>query len=75
MSASKKKYGMLISQLFNPIQTLNVANELNEFRDTAAWCELMDFVIGVDTSVAHLAGALGNLGVITIQSRLAMVVR
>ncbi|QNA90064.1 glycosyltransferase family 9 protein [Massilia sp. Dwa41.01b] len=33
---------------------------LNDFSDTAALCELMDVVIAVDTSVAHLAGALGK---------------
>jgi tetratricopeptide (TPR) repeat protein len=33
---------------------------LNDFSDTAALCELMDVVISVDTSVAHLAGALGK---------------
>ncbi|TFW23851.1 methyltransferase domain-containing protein [Duganella callida] len=31
-----------------------------DFSDTAALCELMDLVITVDTSVAHLAGALGK---------------
>ena len=30
-----------------------------DFSDTAALCVLMDLVISVDTSVAHLAGALG----------------
>ncbi len=33
--------------------------ELVDFADTAALCELMDVVISVDTSVAHLAGAVG----------------
>jgi ADP-heptose:LPS heptosyltransferase len=28
--------------------------------DTAALCELMDVVISVDTSIAHLAGAMGR---------------
>lgn len=36
--------------------------ELNDFSDTAALCELLDLVISVDTSVAHLAGALGRPG-------------
>ena len=35
-------------------------DELKDFADTAALCELMDVVISVDTSVAHLAGALGK---------------
>jgi len=34
--------------------------ELIDFTDTAALCELMDLIITVDTSVAHLAGALGK---------------
>jgi tetratricopeptide (TPR) repeat protein len=34
--------------------------ELNDFSDTAALCSLMDVVISVDTSVAHLSGALGK---------------
>ena len=38
----------------------NFGTELNDFTDTAALCELMDVVISVDTSVAHLAGALGK---------------
>jgi len=35
-------------------------NEIADFTDTAALCDLMDLVISVDTSVAHLAGALGK---------------
>jgi tetratricopeptide (TPR) repeat protein len=34
--------------------------ELNDFTDTAALIEQMDLIITVDTSVAHLAGALGK---------------
>jgi len=34
-------------------------NILEDFSDTAALCGLMDLVISVDTSVAHLAAALG----------------
>lgn len=33
---------------------------LSDFRDTAALCALVDHVVSVDTSVAHLAGALGR---------------
>jgi len=35
-------------------------DELNDFSDTAALIECMDIIISVDTSVAHLAGALGK---------------
>ena len=34
--------------------------ELKDFTDTAALCELMDVVVSVDTSVAHLAAAIGK---------------
>jgi tetratricopeptide (TPR) repeat protein len=33
---------------------------LDDFTDTAALCHVMDLVISVDTSVAHLAAALGK---------------
>lgn len=36
------------------------AKDIRDFRDTAALCDLVDVVISVDTSVAHLAGALGR---------------
>jgi tetratricopeptide (TPR) repeat protein len=36
------------------------AEDLKDFTDTAALCGLMDLVISVDTSVAHLAAALGK---------------
>ncbi|HTV96605.1 MAG TPA: tetratricopeptide repeat-containing glycosyltransferase family protein [Steroidobacteraceae bacterium] len=34
--------------------------DLHDFSDTAALCECLDIVISVDTSVAHLAAALGR---------------
>ena len=34
--------------------------QIEDFSDTAALCDLVDLVISVDTSVAHLAGALGK---------------
>jgi tetratricopeptide (TPR) repeat protein len=39
---------------------LHTGDALADFSDTAALCVLMDLVISVDTSVAHLAGALGS---------------
>jgi hypothetical protein len=35
-------------------------DELTDFGDTAALCSLMDVVVSVDTSVAHLSAALGR---------------
>jgi tetratricopeptide (TPR) repeat protein len=38
----------------------DIAGEFGDFADTAAVVSLVDLVIAVDTSVAHLAGALGR---------------
>lgn len=35
-------------------------DQLEDFGDTAALCEAMDLIVSVDSSVAHLAGALGK---------------
>jgi len=44
--------------LWPNINLLN--NQLEDFSDTAALIDILDLVISVDTSVAHLAGALGK---------------
>jgi tetratricopeptide (TPR) repeat protein len=41
-------------------QVTNLAPQLGDFADTAAFLEQMDLAVSVDTSVAHLAGALGK---------------
>ena len=50
-------------QLANPpngLTLIDLADELNDYGDTAAAVANLDLVISVDTSVAHLAGALGK---------------
>ncbi|HIN22054.1 MAG TPA: hypothetical protein EYM71_09495, partial [Rhodospirillales bacterium] len=39
---------------------MNLGNKLRDFADTAAVIAQLDMVISVDTSIAHLAGALGK---------------
>jgi tetratricopeptide (TPR) repeat protein len=39
---------------------IDFTNEIADFADTAALVEALDLVISVDTSTAHLAGALGK---------------
>ena len=45
---------------------VHLGGELRDFADTAAVISLLDVVISVDTSVAHLAGALGKPVVILL---------
>lgn len=42
------------------MQLVDFTRELKDFADTAALMENLDLVISIDTSVAHLAGALGR---------------
>jgi hypothetical protein len=39
---------------------IDLADELGDFADTAAVISVLDLVISVDTSVAHVAGAMGQ---------------
>ena len=41
-------------------EIVDLANELHDFADTAAVMEALDLIITVDTSTAHLAGALSK---------------
>ncbi len=48
------------AEAFTAAGGLHLGDDLKDFADTAALLDLMDLVITVDTSVAHLAGALGR---------------
>jgi hypothetical protein len=43
-----------------PAPLIDWTNELNDYDDTAALAANLDLIISVDSSVAHLAGALGR---------------
>jgi len=47
--------GLEIAPNFN-----HFGENIADFSDTAALCELMDIIVSVDTCIAHLAGALGK---------------
>ena len=42
------------------LQLLDLGSQLTDFSDTAALLSQLDLLISVDTSVAHLAGALSK---------------
>ena len=42
-------------------QMINLAKDFKDFSDTAKALKAMDVLVTVDTSVAHLAGALGEV--------------
>ena len=44
---------------FEP-KIINFSSQINDFSDTAALIANLDLIISVDTSVAHLAGAIGK---------------
>ena len=49
-----------IAKYAHPSLIADFSKHLKEYADTAAVIQQLDLVISVDTSVAHLAGALGK---------------
>lgn len=49
-----------VKTIENHPQICHYGDQLDSFSDTAALCMLMDHIVSVDTSVAHLAAALGR---------------
>ena len=60
VSLQKELHAADVATLHAHPELLHFGDALADFADTAALCDLMDVVISVDTSVAHLAGALGR---------------
>ncbi len=58
-SLQKGESSYELSQIDFPVLGI-ISEELNDFSDTAAAIENLDLVITVDTSAAHLSGALGK---------------
>ncbi|TVQ48555.1 MAG: tetratricopeptide repeat protein [Gloeocapsa sp. DLM2.Bin57] len=59
-SLQKGPQASQIAQLPPEIQLTDLSNYLGDYADTAIALDYVDLVIGVDTSVVHLAGALGK---------------
>ncbi|PKU21620.1 tetratricopeptide repeat protein [Telmatospirillum siberiense] len=55
-----REFSSQIAALPPDIRPFNPMDEVEDFLDTAAVIQNLDLVISVDTSVAHLAGALGK---------------
>ena len=51
---------MLKKTSINQLNIHDFASELNDFSDTAALMQNLDLIISVDTSVAHMAGAMSK---------------
>lgn len=57
---AESELSQLTCDRWNGPHVIDHANLLNDFADTAALVDNLDLVISVDTSTAHLAGALGK---------------
>jgi hypothetical protein len=60
VSLQKGPAAAQIGQFAGPAPLLNLDAQIKSFEDTAAILECLDLLICVDTSVGHIAGALGR---------------
>ncbi len=60
VSLQKGETAAQIDDLPPALRPFDAMGEVKDFADTAALCANLDLVISVDTSVVHLAGALGK---------------
>jgi hypothetical protein len=51
-----------IGSYWEPAPLINLGPEIRDCGDTTAIVEALDLLVTVDTSVAHLAGAMGKAG-------------
>ena len=56
----QKEVDDIQSQVLHHFNVTQLGREFSDFADTAAVVAMLDIVISVDTSVAHLAGAMGR---------------